>query len=559
MKNSLIIITIILITSTVYAQKEWVQVWGDEFDYNGYPDSTKWGYDIGGNGFGNEEAQYYTKEFKNASVENGSLIISAIQEEYEGNDYTSAKLITKNLADWKYGKIEVRAKLPTGRGMWPAIWMLPSTDNYGGWPKSGEIDIMENVGFEPNTIHWNVHTEAYNHTIGTNKGGSSLFDSLGTKFYTYGIEWYEDSILFLVDDIEYFTFYKESDNYTVWPYSHPFYLILNTAVGGTWGGLNGIDNTMFPSKFEIDYVRVYQESEIKNQYNVTLNQSIGGVSTSSNEGLITAGEEVTFTAVPDFGYEFIRWKGTFANGESTFSVSANIDIEMTPVFSKVGELLKNGNLEDGFSNWWYNDGGGSTFSNTNGIIEVNINAIQTNPWDIQFAQVDIPLIQGHTYEYSFDVSSSSNVSFTTGIGLNEDPWTSYLNKTISSTPSIQTKTYTFTMNTSNDAARVFFDLGKALGDIQFDNLSLIDLTILGSKDKINTDKLYTYPSIASKEIYINLNEKIESVSLVNTLGQETKLEYKSGKISVKGLPNGYYLIKVVAINGNVYTSKCIKE
>ncbi|NQU81442.1 MAG: glycoside hydrolase family 16 protein [Bacteroidetes bacterium] len=144
-----------------------VMVWWDEFNYSGAPDTSKWGYDVGGWGWGNNEEQYYTDQLKNSYVENGDLHIEALKE---NDSWTSARLITKNKGDWLYGRIEVRANLPSGRGTWPAIWMLPTDWEYGDWPSSGEIDIMEHVGYEPTTVYGTVHTEAYNHGLGTQRG-----------------------------------------------------------------------------------------------------------------------------------------------------------------------------------------------------------------------------------------------------------------------------------------------------------------------------------------------------------------------------------------------------
>lgn len=233
-------------------------VWADEFDYEGKPDSRKWGYDTGGSGWGNNEEQYYTSKQENACVENGFLTIKAIKEQFQGSNYTSARLITKNKGDWKYGRFEIRAKLPRGRGTWPAIWMLPTDWEYGGWPSSGEIDIMEHVGYDMNNIHGTVHTSAYNHLKGTQKGGNKKLNEVADEFHVYSIEWGEKQIDFFIDGLKYFTFYKDNDDYRNWPFDKRFHLILNIAIGGNWGGAQGIDNSIFPTEMVVDYVRVYQ-------------------------------------------------------------------------------------------------------------------------------------------------------------------------------------------------------------------------------------------------------------------------------------------------------------
>lgn len=248
----------LMVSGNLFSQ-EYTLVWSDEFDYTGLPDAEKWGYDVGGDGWGNNELQYYTQNrTENARVEDGHLIIEARKESYGGNNYTSARLITKDKGDWLYGKIEVKAKLPGGTGSWPAIWMLPTDWEYGGWPSSGEIDIMEYVGYDPGIVHGTVHTEAYNHTLGTQKGAHTTVTDAETAFHVYSMEWTPERIKVFVDDTKYFTFNAEGD-YTTWPFDKRFHLLLNIAVGGSWGGAEGIDDEIFPVKMEVDYVRVYQD------------------------------------------------------------------------------------------------------------------------------------------------------------------------------------------------------------------------------------------------------------------------------------------------------------
>lgn len=239
-------------------QKEtWHLVWADEFAYTGLPDSTKWAYDIGY--IANNEKQYYTESrLENARVEDGNLIIEARKETWEDFEYTSARLVTRDRDSWTYGRFEIRAKVPTGEGTWPAIWMLGENISEVGWPACGEIDIMEYVGFDPHMVHGNVHTTDYNHRIGTNKGDSIELEEPWNQFRVYAIEWYEDRIDFFVDDINYFTFQKESIDDEVWPFDKPHYLLLNLAIGGDWGGREGIDDSLFPHQMIVDYVHVYQ-------------------------------------------------------------------------------------------------------------------------------------------------------------------------------------------------------------------------------------------------------------------------------------------------------------
>lgn len=239
-------------------------VWNDEF--NGAEiDLSKWEYEVNADGGGNNELQYYTARSQNSSIKNGKLVITAVKEQYTGaggtRDFTSARLRTKYKGDWKYGRIDVYAKVPTGKGTWPAIWMLSTDWEYGGWPESGEIDMMEHVGYDPNVIHGSVHTKAYNHVIGTQKTKTLKIPNATTEFVKYSIDWSAEKIDFFIDDQKYFSFSNENNGWEKWPFDKRFHLILNLAVGGNWGGVQGIDPDAFPASMEVDYVRVYQKIE----------------------------------------------------------------------------------------------------------------------------------------------------------------------------------------------------------------------------------------------------------------------------------------------------------
>jgi len=238
---------------------QWQEVWGDEFNYTGLPDSTKWNYDVGGHGWGNNELQFYTqKRLENARVENGNLIIEARKEPWHGMNYTSARLVTKNKGDWQYGKIEIRAKIPRGRGTWPAIWMLGSRTPLK-WPDDGEIDIMEHVGFDQGVIHGSIHCKKYNHVIGTQKTATIPVPDCSDNFHRYSVEWSNSDLTISVDSTKYFEFANEKSGYDAWPFDNKMHLLLNIAVGGNWGGQKGVDDSIWPQKMEIDYVRVWQK------------------------------------------------------------------------------------------------------------------------------------------------------------------------------------------------------------------------------------------------------------------------------------------------------------
>ncbi|MDR0733103.1 MAG: family 16 glycosylhydrolase [Dysgonamonadaceae bacterium] len=240
-------------------------VWHDEFDGDTY-DHTIWEPYVGGadenglDGFGNNELQYYTDAEKNIFTRDGNLVLKVYWETYLNKDYTSGKLRTKGLKDFTYGRVEARFKLPKGFGTWPAIWMLPSQDVYGGWPHSGEIDIMEFVGHDSTVVHGTVHrgagSAAFSHTRSVSIAGQT------DDFHVVRIDWEPDFIRWYLNDNLFHTYSKESGGGTAqWPFDQDFHVILNFAVGGDWGGLEGVNNTIWPQEFLIDYVRVYQKMD----------------------------------------------------------------------------------------------------------------------------------------------------------------------------------------------------------------------------------------------------------------------------------------------------------
>ena len=242
--------------------------WSDEFDAAGLPDAGKWGYDTARNaaGWHNHELQYYANaRADNSRVENGMLVITARKEDlstlgvndWGGQRYSSARLLTRDKASWRYGFFEIRAKLPCGTGSWPAIWTL-SAPPQTRWPDDGEIDIMEHVGFDPGVVHGTVHTGAYNHTRGNQRGATTTIADLCAAFHRYQLTWTATRITIGVDDRNYYQYSNDRSGNAEWPFDSPQYLILNIAVGGDWGGQRGVDDAIFPLQMQIDYVRVYQ-------------------------------------------------------------------------------------------------------------------------------------------------------------------------------------------------------------------------------------------------------------------------------------------------------------
>ena len=224
-------------------------IWSDEFNTNGAPDPAKWGYDLGAGGWGNSELQYYTSRPENAVVQGGVLKINAIKENYSGSAYTSARLLSKGKFSFKYGKVEASAKLPAGVGTWPAIWMLGNNISNAGWPACGEIDIMEHRGSELNKIFGTFHYPG--HSGGNADGSTRMISNASTEFHKYSLEWSATVIKIYVDE----QLVHSIANTAALPFNQDFFLILNQAMGGTFGG--PVDPAFTNASMEIDYIRVY--------------------------------------------------------------------------------------------------------------------------------------------------------------------------------------------------------------------------------------------------------------------------------------------------------------
>ncbi len=247
---------------------DWTLTWSDEFNGSdgSAPDPTKWTFETGGNGFGNDELEYYTSRPRNAVIQDGKLVITAVKENYTGTDmvtrpYTSARMNSAGKFDQLYGRFEARIKIPYGQGMWPAFWMLGDNIKAVGWPACGEIDIMENIGKEPSIVHGTIHGPGYS----GGKGIGSPFSfpdgrHFADNYHLYAVEWSPGSIKFFVDNNLYATRTPaDLPAGTKWVYDHPFFIILNLAVGGFWPGPPD-NSTSFPQKMFVDYVRVFKKT-----------------------------------------------------------------------------------------------------------------------------------------------------------------------------------------------------------------------------------------------------------------------------------------------------------
>ena len=235
-------------------------VWGDEFDQDGAPDAKKWGYESGR--LRNKEAQFYTVgRSENAVVRNGCLVITGRKEPWEKAEYTSASLNTQGKFEFTYGSVEVRFQVPKGRGVWPAVWMLGASHGVTPWPLCGEIDLMEYVGWSPDTLHFTIHTKAFNHLAKNQLSSKVTVPEPWSGFHTTRLDWTKEKLVISLDGKPVRDYQNAHQGEEQWPFDKPQYVLLNLAIGGAWGGAKGIDDSIFPAEMRVDYVRVYAPAE----------------------------------------------------------------------------------------------------------------------------------------------------------------------------------------------------------------------------------------------------------------------------------------------------------
>ena len=323
--------------------ENWELLWSDEFNDEEL-DLTKWNKLNWKPGWVNNELQAYTDRDTNIFLENGHLVLQGNIEpgysgtDYVGNnyvaDYTSGRVNTDDKFSTTYGRFDIKAKLPAGKGSWPAIWMLGESISSIGWPQCGEIDIMEHVGYDLGLVHGSIHTQDYNHMYGTQKSGSKYVDDVTDAFHVYSLEWSPFYLRYLIDNEPFFFVYNDSNgDFGKWPFNDPHYLILNLAIGGDWGGVQGVSASAFPMKMYIDYVRVYKKSDTYNYVEVTFkvdmsNENISGSGVWLSGGDLGSGQpggiqmlqsenpniwQTTLTLAPYSNYTYKFRNGHFPN------------------------------------------------------------------------------------------------------------------------------------------------------------------------------------------------------------------------------------------------------
>ena len=323
--------------------ENWELLWSDEFNDEEL-DLTKWNKLNWKPGWVNNELQAYTDRDTNIFLENGHLVLQGNIEpgysgtDYVGNnyvaDYTYGRVNTDDKFSTTYGRFDIKAKLPAGKGSWPAIWMLGESISSIGWPQCGEIDIMEHVGYDQGLVHGSIHTQDYNHMYGTQKSGSKYVDDVTEAFHVYSLEWSPFYLRYLIDNEPFFFVYNDSNgDFGKWPFNDPHYLILNLAIGGDWGGVQGVSASAFPMKMYIDYVRVYKKSDTYSYVEVTFkvdmsNENISGSGVWLSGGDLGSGQpggiqmlqsenpniwQTTLTLAPNSNYTYKFRNGHFPN------------------------------------------------------------------------------------------------------------------------------------------------------------------------------------------------------------------------------------------------------
>lgn len=459
----------------------WQMVWSDEFD-GASLDLDKWAFVTGPNP-SNNELQYYTDLSTNLGVSGGTLRIIARQESYMGYNYTSARIRTRNLFDFRYGKVEVRLKVPPGQGLWPACWMMPTEQWYGIWPASGEMDIMENLGQQTDVAYGTAHYQAPDgthqyHVASVMTGTPDLADT----FHLFTFEWSPDTLTWLLDGVQFHQVTAADVAPAQWPFHRLFHLILNLAVGGNWPGPpNG--STPFPATFEVDYIRVYQELPFIR---------------ISGPGLVQSASQQVTISLPQIASATYTWtlppQATLVSGQGTHQITTQwngagtVQASMTTscgTHSYAHEVMfgtntwENGGFEEG---WRYfalsaNAPAAATFHIDSVNVmggsycgKISVSATGTNVWDVQLARKDVALVSGATYELTFQARSAVAGTDLNVAVINQNDQTWYAGSTYALGTSWQSFTLTFTAPASA-TAQVNFDFADETGTFYLDEVA----------------------------------------------------------------------------------------
>jgi beta-glucanase (GH16 family) len=559
MKKTITFLIIYIIGFQYLAAQCYQLVWADEFNGTAL-DLTKWTVELPNTSPGNAELQQYTDRPQNIQVGAGSLKIIALQESFMGFNYTSGRINTKYQGDWLYGKMEARIKLPTAVGMWPAFWMLPTDNVYGIWPKSGEMDIMELIGIQPNVTYGTIHTHNGNNvqTFGTwYTLPSGIFSD---SFHNFSMEWEPNRVKIFLDGILYFDKTNMDLAPYPWVFDQRFHLILNLAVGGSWGG-NPTASTIFPQTMEVDYVRVYQKT---NQIAITGKLLVEPNATNQIYSVPSVPGTTYFWSVTGSGNTIISGQNSnqivvnFANTSGIVSVlmtdtcmqsaTAVANITVTP------NLWSNFNFEQNYMYWdtrpAYNPAVDFNIATTN-VAEglkaacVQVNTAGANPWDIQLSKTNLNLTNGTNYTLSFKAKADANKTIPVSF-IRSDNYATIAGRTINLTTNWQTYSMNFTPTLTVANAMFNLDVAGSTGTYCFDDFLFARTQNLATAAIESEDfEVSVFPNPTKNWISIQLNNRDLKIQIFDLQGRIVfENETVPENINVTNFQNGIYILKI---------------
>jgi beta-glucanase (GH16 family) len=505
-------------------------VWAEEFE-SGSLDRSVWQFESGPS---NDNVQFYTDRTGNATIGDGKLRIIALKESYQGYEYTSAHLRTEQAQGWRYGRMEASIKLPATKGFVPAFWMLPVDNQYGWWPNSGEIDIMEHPTNEVTKIYGTVHTETYNLFAGPLPPGGSTTEVPDAEdaFHLYAVEWSPEKIDFFVDDQKYYTFENDNGSSSTWPFDQPFYIILNLAVGGGWVGTPD-ETTVFPAVMEVEYVRVYQdlnEVEIQGPEFITyqtagVSYSLGEIEGATYQWSVPGGAEITSGQgsphiTVDWGLFGGMVEGEITTGEGACSKTIPVRIS--------SNLLKNTGFEKGVKHWRSATGypvkalmnlDEDVFSTGDHSLFAGVTDATGNAWDVQLSQSNLALRGGTKYHASLMAKSGATGDQISAGVINVSNYALAGQTTISPDENWALYAFEFTPSGNIDAA-FNVDMGGHTGSYYLDDFvlttrELTDMNLVKNPDFFDGEDSWALTCHSAAVAQGTVSEGAYAVSISN--------------------------------------------